>query len=254
MTTPVAARAARFLFTVMAILGLTTAAHAASTQDAIPNGIPRALAQDRAARVSDLHYLLSYTLIAHAPTTSATETIHFNLTEVSAPLLLDFRDGQVSSLTLNGDSMPADIDHGHIVLPASLLRTGRNVVEAEFTANIGAAGKAITRFEDKDDGSEYLYSLFVPMDASQAFPCFDQPDLKARFDLDMTAPENWAVVSNTRIEAAKPAKPGYRNTDFAETQPLPTYLFAFAAGPFRMIPGDRLPQLCVRQSKARPRK
>ena len=44
-------------------------------------------------------------------------------------------------------------------------------------------GAAITRYEDKDDGSEYIYSLFlfVPMDASMAFPCFDQPDLKGRF-------------------------------------------------------------------------
>lgn len=77
---------------------------------------------------------------------------------------------------------------------------------------------------------------------------FDQPDLKARFDLDITAPDTWTVISNTRIESAKPAKPGFKLTDFAQTQPLPTYLFAFVAGPFRAIPGEGF-RLFVRQSK-----
>ena len=65
-----------------------------------------------------------------------------------------------------------------------------------FSAPIATAGKAITRFEDKDDGSEYLYTLFVPMDASMAFPCFDQPDLKGKFTLEVSAPPDWTVIAN----------------------------------------------------------
>ena len=52
------------------------------------------------------------------------------------------------------------------------LAPGVNKIEIDFTAPIAPAGKAITRYEDKDDGSEYIYTLFVPMDASMAFPCF----------------------------------------------------------------------------------
>ena len=231
---------------LMAFMALTTAAYAAE----IPSGIPRALAQERAARVSDLHYQLSYTLVPHAPSTEATEQIRFNLSDASTPLLLDFRDGSLSSLTLNGSTVPAEIQNGHIVLPVADLRSGPNIVDAKFTANIAPAGKAITRFEDHDDGSEYLYTLFVPMDASMAFPCFDQPDLKGRFKLIITAPPTWSVITNTAPTEAFSSLAA--TTVFAETEPIPTYLFAFAAGPFVNVhPQPGLPNVWVRASKAK---
>src|SRR5438874_7969823 len=88
------------------------------------------------------------------------------------------------------------------------------------------------------------------MDAEMAFPCFDQPDLKGRFRLELTAPENWTAVSNTAIESQSQAGPGRRLTVFSETRPISTYLFAFAAGPFRKVhETPSLPGLYVRQSK-----
>jgi aminopeptidase N len=252
LTTPAALRTAihpAILLSVllMAIEGLNTAAYAAE----IPDGIPRALAQERAARVSDLHYQLTYVLVPHAPSTEATEQIRFNVTDASPPLLLDFRDGHVSSIALNGAPIPAEIQNGHIVLASSSLRTGENLVGIKFTANIAAAGKAITRFEDHDDGSEYLYTLFVPMDASMAFPCFDQPDLKGRFTLTITAPTAWTVISTT-APAMTETMGAASKTQFAETEPIPTYLFAFAAGPFVNVhPQPGLPNVWVRASKAK---
>ncbi len=129
-------------------------------------------------------------------------------------------------------------------------------MNAQFTAPVGPAGKAITRYEDRDDHAEYLYTLFVPMDASMAFPCFDQPDLKARFKLEVTAPENWTVVSNTaaRRNVVALAQRSNAAPTFAETKPISTYLFAFAAGPFRKLSGAQgAPALYVRQSKLRKR-
>ena len=58
----------------------------------------------------------------------------------------------------------------------------------EFESPISPAGSAVTRYLDREDGSEYIYTLFVPSDASTTFPCFDQPDLKARFTLEATFP------------------------------------------------------------------
>ena len=232
----------------LAVLMTATALHA-ETPEAIPDGIPRALARERAARVSDLHYQLAYTLVAHAPSTEATEQIRFQLSDASTPLLLDFRDGHLAEIRLNGTAIAPDIQHGHVVLPTADLHKGANVIDAKFIANIGVAGKAITRYDDHDDGSEYLYTLFVPMDASMAFPCFDQPDLKGRFRLTLTAPETWSVISNT-APALTASMGTAKETSFSETEPLPTYLFAFAAGPFVNVhPTPGLPNVWVRKSQ-----
>src|SRR5215472_7947523 len=216
-----------------------------------PEGIPRDLARQRATQISDIRYQLHFTLTPHAVSAPAHEELRFRAS-FSGPVLLDFREGTASNLTINGVPAPAKIESGHIELPASVIHAGENVVIMDFTAPVAPAGKAITRFEDKDDNTEYLYTLFVPMDAEMAFPCFDQPDLKGRFHLELTAPEDWTVVSNTAIASQSPAGSGQRTTVFSETRPISTYLFAFAAGPFRRVhetPG--LPGLYVRQSKFR---
>ena len=126
------------------------------------------------------------------------------------------------------------------------VRVGENVIKLDFTSPILPSGSAITRYIDKEDGSEYVYSLFVPSDASTAFPVFDQPDLKARFRLIVVeAPPDWKIVSNAvgkqelwmREElvgepVGDPIKDGYVVAEFAETKPISTYVFAFAAGPW----------------------
>lgn len=215
---------------------------------AAPEGIPRDLARQRAAQISDVRYHLWFVLTPHAPTIWGQNVIRFKLRAVN-PVLLDFRDGAISTLSVNDAAVPVAAENGHLALPAENLRAGENTVRIEFTSQVAPAGKAFTRFEDRDDNSEYIYTLFVPMDASMAFPCFDQPDLKARFHLLVTSPDDWTIISNTAVELRLPSEPGQVNTHFKETRPISTYLFAFAAGPFRKvneIPG--MPGLFVRQS------
>jgi aminopeptidase N len=214
-----------------------------------PEGIPRELARERAAEISGLRYRLSFVLTPQAPATSATEEIRFRLRTVRS-LLLDFRDGAIHTISLNGSFIPVKLENGHIELPTPGLRLGDNTVRVQFTDQIAPAGKAITRYEDRDDHAEYIYTLFVPMDASMAFPCFDQPDLKGRFKLEVNAPEDWTIISNTAVESASAVATGQRRTTFGETQPISTYLFAFAVGPFRKLNGPAgEPGLYVRQSK-----
>jgi aminopeptidase N len=221
-----------------------------------PAGIPRDLARLRAQQLKDVRYQLSYTITPRADFISGHEELRFVQNADDRGILpewLDFREGSISSLTVNGQEASTAIQNGHVELPARLLKLDENLVVIDFKAPVAPAGKAITRFEDKDDGSEYIYTLFVPMDADMAFPCFDQPDLKARFKLNVTAPQDWTVISNTdghETTRENAGAAGQHRIEFSETKPISTYLFAFAAGPFRKVhETSGLPGLYVRKSK-----
>ena len=205
-------------------------------------GVSRDLARARAARISEVRYHLSLKLAPDSDTLPAREEVSFHLNEATNPVVLDYRDGTISDVTVNGTVVSPERLDGHLIFPARDFSAGPNTIALNFVSGIATAGRAITRYHDRDDGAQYIYSLFVPMDASQAFPCFDQPDLKARFKLDIAAPADWTVISNARVQSVQPG-----HTGFAETLPLPTYLFAFAAGPFRMVPGEGF-RLFVRRS------
>ncbi len=217
-------------------------------QGAPEAGVSHTLAVERAGRLSGLDYKIRFTLEPHASKTRASEVIRFS-DSGSGDLAIDFRDGTLESATLNGRELPTRTVNDHLMLPAAELRKDANELEMAYTANVAAAGKAITRYQDRDDGKEYLYTLFVPMDASMAFPCFDQPDLKAKFALEVSAPNAWKVIANTDAQSVTP---GDTNTTwvFPETRPISTYLFAFAAGPFESVhPAAGQPRLFVRKSQ-----
>src|ERR1700738_3558898 len=212
----------RNLLATAILLALPNAAMATPTEP----GVSRDLAVARAARLSNIRYRLSFTLKEHESAVAGTETLTFE-SRTAGYLSIDYRDGVVQSATHNGHPIPKELENGHLNLPAIV---GQNTLTLAFISNAAPAGKAITRYEDKDDCNEYFYTLFVPMDASMAFPCFDQPDLKARFTLDLERPAGWSVIGNSA-----PVAVDDRHAQFAETRPISTYLFAFAAGPFSAV-------------------
>src|SRR5512146_1419191 len=166
----------------------------------VPEGVPRQLARERAANVSDVRYKLSLSLKPHATDVPGSVVITFWLKQ-PGETLLDYRDGLLKSVVTNGQPGEAKLQNGHVVLPAASLHAGQNSVQLNFTSHAGPAGKPIIQYEDKDDGSEYVYTLFVPMDASMAFPCFDQPDIKGRFQLNISVAPQWTVISNTAVQS-----------------------------------------------------
>jgi aminopeptidase N len=206
------------------------------------SGVSHALAIARAARLANIRYQLSFTLKEHEQAVAGAETVTFE-SKSAGDLAIDYRDGILHSATLNGRAIPTEMVNGHLNL--SVL-AGQNTLALTFTSNAAPAGKSITRYEDKDDGNEYFYTLFVPMDASMAFPCFDQPDLKARFTLDVQHPDGWSVIGNTA-----PVTASGTHAQFAETRPISTYLFAFAAGPFAAVRSQNPvePTVYVRKSQ-----
>src|ERR1700757_2071084 len=115
-----------------AVLGIVTAGNLLA---ATPDGIPRDLARQRAAQISDVHYQLRFILAPHAPSVSGHEKLRFH-SDSSGPVLLDFREGTASNLTVNGVAVPAKVDNGHIELPANVIHADENVVTMDFTAPV----------------------------------------------------------------------------------------------------------------------
>jgi aminopeptidase N len=220
-------------------------------------GVPRELARLRAERYGNVHYALKIGLAPGAELLKGEEVIRVTLDGAVNELVLDWRKTAVKEgqpvarawdVMANRRKVPdARETNDHLIIPGSYLVKGENIISLKFESPISTSGSAVTRYLDREDKSEYIYTLFVPSDASTVFPCFDQPDLKARFQLTVSAPREWTVITNTGpalpsgfpegfVPSDDAGKTGpYQNRSsyfFPETQPISTYLFAFAAGPF----------------------
>ncbi len=216
------------------------------------HGVSHALAEHRARTIGEVRYDLM--LDVSAPDSAVGHVIvAFNLRQ-RGDVVLDFRGRRLTAAHANGRPLPRSAANGaHIRVPAALLSRGANLLEFGFVADIAPSGASIIRFHDQTDGSDYLYTLLVPADANQLFPCFDQPDLKARLTFALTAPRDWLVLANGAPAATDSAGASVTH-HFAETRPLSTYQMAFAAGPWvraTASDGQRTIGAWVRRSRAR---
>src|SRR3954469_2047424 len=232
-------------FTLLALLSQP----GADSTGLMARGVSRELATRRAAEIRDVRYALDLDL-SRADTASGGVRITFALRR-PGDVIVDFRGPALASVTVNAAPLDrADWNGKHLRIPGRLLKSGVNVVAARFSTLIAPAGAPIIRFHDETDRRDYLYTLLVPSDAHALFPCFDQPDLKARLTLALTVPSEWTAIANgkTLSQRVVAASTIFR---FAESEPLPTYLFAFAAGPYqRFVGGPRATPLLVRASPA----
>jgi alanyl aminopeptidase len=114
--------------------------------------------------------------------------------------------------------------------PARLALTYRGKVDALLVEGI---------FRQQERGEWYVLTQFQAIGARRAFPCFDEPQWKTPWRITIDAPASDVVVANTP-EAGTEAvegRAGWRRHRFAETRPLPSYLVAFAVGPYDVVDG-----------------
>ena len=194
-------------------------------------GVSRELARQRAATVSGLHYALDF-VIPEQPDEDidGRVVIAFDLLDEPTALAVDFTGGadRVRVVSSNGESAAWRFEREHIVIPAPSLTRGRNEIEIEFVAGSAALNR----------NPDYLYSLFVPDRARTAFPIFDQPDLKATFDLTLTVPSGWRALSNGAVESVSSSGSGTTHR-FRRSAPISPYVFAFVAGVFETVTRER---------------
>lgn len=215
------------LLVILLFLMLHLSACTPSPEPSNETGVSLELAEFRKSLISDVHYTLFFNIPEDQENQiEATATISFNLEDGTANIPLDFRESvdHLKSLSING--RPADIlfENEHIILSSENLSAGENVVDIEFIAGESSLNR----------NPEYLYTLFVPDRARTAFPLFDQPDLKAIFELTLEIPKTWEALSNARLESTT-EKISTKVLEFAPSDLFSSYLFSFVAGEFKPV-------------------
>lgn len=187
-------------------------------------GVSFALNQYRKQHIDSIQYHIELDIPAgKAGKIIGKETVAFRLNALDSALVLDFNvdASHLQEVRVGGEKVDYQFVNEHIVIDAKHLNKGKNEVGIDFIAG----DLSLNRSED------YLYTLFVPDRASTCFPLFDQPNLKASYQLTLKTPEDWEAVSNGKLRA-KTVGNGKNVYRFGETKPVSSYLFAFAAGKF----------------------
>jgi aminopeptidase N len=186
----------------------------------------------RSARVSNVDYALEFTLTGKESFSGVT-TASFDLADNSAPLTIDLDKATVKSVRVNGKQVDAKYNNWFVTIAAADLAPGRNTVVIAYERLHSTNGEGLHRMVDPVDGRVYTYSHFEPAAAHQMFAVFDQPDLKATYQVTATAPADWQVVSTTRESRIEEAGSSKRWI-FPKTKKLSPYNFSLHAGPYKV--------------------
>ena len=190
----------------------------------LEKGISYDLAKYRKQQISDIVYNLHFKIPAEKTKAIASKSIiNFNVKNLENDVYLDFNEAtsKLKSVKINSEEVVINHQKEHLILHKTKLILGLNEVEILFDAGETSLNR----------NNEFLYTLLVPDRASTLFPSFDQPDLKAKYVLRITAPKDWKVVAGGFEESAIEVD-GFVEHTFATTDAMSSYLFSFITGEF----------------------
>lgn len=193
----------------------------------VENGVSEQLAQFRKKQISDVQYVLSFEIPNQKNENIKSDlTLNLNLSDLSQPLILDFKEKtqNIQSVSANAKNIAIVHQNGHIVIPIQNLISGKNTISITFIAG----NLSLNRNDD------FLYTLLVPDRASTLFPCLDQPNIKATYKLSLSVPKDWSVLAGANVKE-KVEKGNFTSYIFGESDKMSTYLFSFVAGKFKSI-------------------
>ncbi|STC68677.1 aminopeptidase N [Corynebacterium pilosum] len=179
-------------------------------------------ARHRASLIKDVHYRVHLDVTGPETFTSTT-TVTFSSSAGEISIDLNVMDGSWEA-TLNDEALR------DLSFPVT---EGEQTLVVKATIPYSRTGEGLHRFVDPADDKVYLYSQFEPADAHRVFACFDQPDIKATYELSMTTPESFTVVMNEPTTST-PSAEGTTHTCTID-YPLSTYLVAFIAGEYAHV-------------------
>lgn len=222
-----------------------------STRPALDQ-LSQAQAMARKARISEIRYNLYIDLVSLPDAYQGTVQIQFNLVDTASSLEVDFTGGSVSGIVANGQDIDVGYNGYFITLPADALIAGSNDISISYSHPYDQDGTGLHRFVDPEDGNTYLYTYLWPYYSNRLFPNFDQPNLKARYEMTVRATPDWQVVSAT-MEDSITEDGDARLWHFPQSEIFSTYIFSLHAGPYKIwedTAGDIPIRLMARQSLA----
>jgi aminopeptidase N len=190
----------------------------------LEKGISYELATYRKQQISNVVYDLHFKILKDKQQKISSKlAINFTILNLKNDVFLDFNEATSNIKSIKVNTKISLINHKkeHIIIDKKLLVLGENSIEILFNAGE-------TSLNRNDD---FLYTLLVPDRASTLFPCFDQPDIKANYNLRITTPKEWKVLAGGLVESSLEID-GFIEHTFATSDLMSTYLFSFVAGKF----------------------
>ncbi|HXH58737.1 M1 family metallopeptidase [Iamia sp.] len=140
------------------------------------------------------------------------------------------RDGDRNdaSVTLDAETERATLTLGRE------LRTGPATVHLRFAGTLNDKLRGFYRSTFSDEaGTDHTIATtqFEATDARRAFPCWDEPEMKAVFSITLDVPGDLLAVSNAAEVSSEATGDGRRRVRFADSMSMSTYLVAFVVGP-----------------------
>ncbi|MDH2429753.1 aminopeptidase N [Sphaerisporangium sp. TRM90804] len=201
-------------------------------------------ARDRARLLNVESYSVELDLTEGEERFESITTVRFSCTEPGATTFIDLADAKLRTATLNGaevDVTAYDAERGRLPLPAL---AASNVLRVDADCVYMRTGEGLHRFVDPVDDRIYLHSQFETADAHRMYACFDQPDLKASFELTTLVPADWEVVSNAAPDVVDELEEhrgrhgtlrSAKRVHFPPTPVMSTYITALIAGPYSVV-------------------
>jgi aminopeptidase N len=207
--------------------------------------LTRSEAAARSDLITDVHYAVDLDLTEGGDldhrTFSSVTTVTFTATAAGSTFI-DLRAEEISTVELDGEdilprAVPGDGEGRYDEtrgLQLADLTPGRHELTVVAESLYSTTGEGLHRFQDPADNQVYMYTQFEAADAKRVFACFDQPDIKATYDVTVHTPTDWTVVTNNTVSATTTGDGTTGETTHRAVvdYQLSTYLIAFCVGPW----------------------
>ncbi len=181
------------------------------------------------------HYELRFDLDLNEWRSTGHARVELHLDQPSHEIVLHSLDLDIQAATVAGgpafEAATYDTEAQIATLRfAGDISAGDHTLEINWIGSIRDALRGLYR--STHGGAKYAATQFEATEARRAFPCFDEPEFKARFAIELVHEAGLAAIGNGAIERTETLPNGRTLTRFAETPPISTYLIAFTVGPY----------------------